>query len=410
MGTRAVVAAGWAVDDLEARIFAETFHRSLLGGESFGTAVKQARRQIYGNQGRGTTWGAYQCYGEPDWRLDGPAAAAPPRTPGPFAAAAEVMQALDAIRGSARTGAERDIEALRARLREVAARAAGAPKSRTVDYTGNAEVAAALGDVFAELGELDAALDWYDRAVTAEIGSPPVRAIEQRADLRARLALRRGAGAAGAARTEVTRSLRDLRRLMTLAGPTAERHALVGGCHKRLAQLSAGDPRSKALHDMAKAYAAAEQQASGLPSGHLSPQHRLMQAAALVVLALPAGDRAGLDKVRALVAPVAEEAEQRYAESAEFWDGIAIADAAVLRGIAAGAEGVERIRAAKEAYLRPWRRNGSSLMLASVIDQLEFLAQMLRDAKGVPAATAQALEALRSELAEAMAMARGIGG
>ena len=47
MGVRGVVAAGWAVDDVAASRFAETFYDGMLGGASFGRAVMDARRLIY---------------------------------------------------------------------------------------------------------------------------------------------------------------------------------------------------------------------------------------------------------------------------------------------------------------------------------------------------------------------------
>ena len=66
LGVRAVVAAGWAVEDEDAASFAGTLYRSLLDdGETFGEAVTAARRAAT----RTNTWAAYQCYGDPGFRL-----------------------------------------------------------------------------------------------------------------------------------------------------------------------------------------------------------------------------------------------------------------------------------------------------------------------------------------------------
>ncbi len=72
MGSRAVVAAGWQVDDETGLAFAQALYRGLLTeNRSFGEAVLEARRLAH-RQGRGgNTWGAYQCYGDPHWRLGG---------------------------------------------------------------------------------------------------------------------------------------------------------------------------------------------------------------------------------------------------------------------------------------------------------------------------------------------------
>lgn len=70
MGARAVIAAGWQVDDAAALLFAEAFYERLLNGVPFGEAVKGARAEIYTKHGQtNNTWGAYQCYGDPTWTL-----------------------------------------------------------------------------------------------------------------------------------------------------------------------------------------------------------------------------------------------------------------------------------------------------------------------------------------------------
>ena len=66
IGVRAVVAAGWAVDDHDAEAFAAKFYGKLLDeGVTFGEAVTAARRVATHTN----TWAAYQCYGDPGFRL-----------------------------------------------------------------------------------------------------------------------------------------------------------------------------------------------------------------------------------------------------------------------------------------------------------------------------------------------------
>ena len=78
MGVKAVVAAGWAVNDAAGLVFARSFYQSMLGGGlKFGEAVKRARQDTYA-LGRNNTWGAYQCYGNPDFALTPQAGAAEP--------------------------------------------------------------------------------------------------------------------------------------------------------------------------------------------------------------------------------------------------------------------------------------------------------------------------------------------
>jgi CHAT domain-containing protein len=70
MGVKAVIAAGWAVADDAASEFAIKFYSEMLSGEAFGEAVKKARGVIYDKfSGSNNTWGAYQCYGDPYYKL-----------------------------------------------------------------------------------------------------------------------------------------------------------------------------------------------------------------------------------------------------------------------------------------------------------------------------------------------------
>ncbi|REG88612.1 CHAT domain-containing protein [Algoriphagus antarcticus] len=69
-GARAVIVAGWAVDDAAALEFSRQFYENMFDGLGFGEAVKRARKEIYKEYGRRTnTWGAFQCYGDPFYKL-----------------------------------------------------------------------------------------------------------------------------------------------------------------------------------------------------------------------------------------------------------------------------------------------------------------------------------------------------
>ncbi|GAA2741033.1 hypothetical protein GCM10009868_05530 [Terrabacter aerolatus] len=69
IGVRAVVACGWAVDDGAAATFATTLYDRMLSGLTFGEALSAARWQTWNDYPAVNTWGAYQCYGDPDYRL-----------------------------------------------------------------------------------------------------------------------------------------------------------------------------------------------------------------------------------------------------------------------------------------------------------------------------------------------------
>ena len=68
-GVRCVIAAGWAVNDQAALEFAKVFYEKLFDGYTFGEAVKCARVAVYDHHRGSNTWGAYQCYGDPFYRI-----------------------------------------------------------------------------------------------------------------------------------------------------------------------------------------------------------------------------------------------------------------------------------------------------------------------------------------------------
>ncbi|HFC00910.1 MAG TPA: CHAT domain-containing protein [Phaeodactylibacter sp.] len=68
-GVKAVIVAGWAVNDAAAKRFAKVFYEKMLDGEMFSEAVKAARSVCFNDFPNTNTWGAYQCYGDPFYQL-----------------------------------------------------------------------------------------------------------------------------------------------------------------------------------------------------------------------------------------------------------------------------------------------------------------------------------------------------
>ena len=297
LGVRCVIAAGWAVDDEGARLFAEEFYGSLLRGDRFIDAVGNARRETYLLDSHQNTWAAYQCYGDPDWVFRPSPADANRAT---FAWADEFSGIASAV--SLALELERIIVASRfqgadpvtqlERLHQLESRYASAWGSR-------GDVAALFGEAFTEAGDVEAGLRWFERAVAAPDGRAPMKAAEQLANVRGRLAwelvdraarhrdeMREGEGGktlsrkaradARRARLEAQRALDDamaradglidaalaLLETLTAIEPTLERASRVGSVHKRRALVNVVAGRQqhvdRALELMAKSYADAQ--------------------------------------------------------------------------------------------------------------------------------------------------------
>jgi hypothetical protein len=246
MGVRAVIAAGWAVDDAAAKTFALALYGRLLRGELYGDAIVQARKETYLTHGETNTWGAYQCYGDPSFRLS--IVASHPRE-NVFVSDRELSIWLDSLAAQARQ-LEVGEEALLAQLEKQEAQT-------PVPWWDSADLCARAAQAFAELSRFDRAVYYYERVLRAERATAPIRALEQLVNCKVRWAgtLVRPDGPNEEKATPLLDDAeRILRRLLDL-GPTSERWSLLGGLMKRRA-MAARDPkeRRKALERMSDAY------------------------------------------------------------------------------------------------------------------------------------------------------------
>ncbi len=258
MGVRAVIAAGWAVDDRAGQAFAATFYRNMLAGETFGEAVRIAREDVWLRFPDVNTWGAYQCYGDPDFRFHRDTAA-PRHNQTPFATAHELVSELDNLAADLRAGATDDAEG------KIERRLGRIPANQKNAWLARAEVQGALGLAWGEARRWPEAIACLEAALTADKGDCSMKALEQYANFRVRYAadLWQKAGRQSARNREKTRqeqieriesAILDLDTLCRRA-PTTERLNLLGSAYKRLALIEDEGPRrTEALVNMAEHY------------------------------------------------------------------------------------------------------------------------------------------------------------
>ncbi len=238
IGVRCVVAAGWAVEDGPAEIFATTFYDQLLGGGRFIEAVAAARTAAWRASSSGNTWAAYQCYGDPGWtwQRDGGDSQRVTASPGDeFAAvssAPALTLALETISIRLRFGGDESkrgspLQAQRDKIRFL--------ESTFAPLWGSmGAVAEAFGLAFADARDLDKAIEWYRVAVAAADGSASFKAAEQLGNQLAR----RGEADTDLARGrhDVEEAIAHLQRLVDMQA-TAERESLLGSAYKRLVMI-----------------------------------------------------------------------------------------------------------------------------------------------------------------------------
>lgn len=248
IGVRAVVVAGWAVEDAPASLFAETFYEKLLGDNlSFGDAVFQARRATWERYPNSITWGAYQAYGDPGWRVDPKTDTPSQRRRGFHGVAPEEL--LDRLETEQQV-IQRSGEVMsRVEARRLADKVAQWQASIPPEWKRRPDLLVAIANVYADLGPgyFEEARSLYLRAIAVadRNGRVPIRAIEQIANVEARLGEERGDA------TLVASGIRRLEGLVRLTGGTVfddaseaqplstERASLLGSAWKRKAGVHA---------------------------------------------------------------------------------------------------------------------------------------------------------------------------
>ncbi|MGB0128203.1 MAG: CHAT domain-containing protein, partial [Rhodocyclaceae bacterium] len=337
MGVRAVVAAGWAVDDRAGQHFAEVFYRGFIEeGKPFGKAIHEARRDTHGAFGSTNTWGAFQAYGDPGFLID------PTRAreggggeAGKFAAPPELLDQLDQLRERLkRPGGRKSETTLRALQREIGALLARGPKS----WAARGDVQYAIGRVYADIGDEGFALacDYYLKAVEREndAGRVPIKAIEQLANMETRGATPPGDASA------VERALDRLHRLVQAVASvpnddsswTPERCALVGSACKRLAAkmaekvAAAPEERQRLVRNALEKARDAYRGGVGKPkTPEFNPYCALNQLMLDALLGDPCDNR--------LMQEVLDAARSSYRQTHDYWSAMMPADVRLTEAI-----------------------------------------------------------------------------
>ena len=407
MGVRAVIAAGWAVDDAAASTFAREFYTSLLDGRPFGEAVLSARTAAFNQHRAVDTWGAYQCYGDPDWRLRGEdqQPAKSPARQHEFIAPVEAVVALENIANRAKMTEPDKVEALRKDLRELAG-------VLTPEWLSCAPLRCALGHAYGELALFPEAIAHYRRAVGAERGTASLSAIEQLVNLQCRHAVElhngeevrptRGRPRRSADPEKLIRqAVAHLRRLRVLAnavggetrapdhlppGDSVERLCLLGSSYKRLAMVTAGNKRKRALRQMADAYRQAHDRAAQEKPKPYALLNFITADYVLQTLFPPPKRRAvrrrkeGEDNKK-LIALVDGFVKEKLTPDVDFWDAVVSADYQLTRHVIEDTL-TERKGIVVNSYREAKKRGGSPREFRSVLEHLDFLIAMWRgDAK-----------------------------
>ena len=379
-GARCVIAAGWAVDDGAALRFAEVFYQRMLGDNaSFGRAVLDARRAVYRDFPGSNTWGAYQCYGDPNFRLSDRGGDRPCREQAfDFTIPREATLYLRELRQRAHSAASERLDELREELRRLL-------RQLPPEWYEESALLAAAAAAWGELADYDEAIRYFRMALAAEHQELDLRALEQYANM-----LVRRVGAQWEARGElgdddrhqIEEAITLLQNLLALA-PTSERHALLGSAWKRRA-LTAPNLRQQreAIGEIARQYEQAHRlsfERHGEPDSY--PLLNWLQGVVVARwhgIGVPTPDFAfWLDRIDTVLA-------QRCRRAPDFWCEVDRINSRLTRYLAEDLEDGDGSRLEAELdglsddFARACRRHGSTRQHRSSIETLRFLLAMTK--------------------------------
>lgn len=259
IGVKAVIAAGWAVNDDAALLFAEVFYDRMFNGSHFGDAVKDARDAVYKEHPENNTWGAYQCYGDPYFKLKDISSGSGKWDPH-YIVPEEVEIHLDNLLNDIEMGVKEyygyldELEIIR--------------KAAKRDFPeGTAEIVEKQARIYSELGMYKEAVDSYLELQGMEKANFSFASMEKFCNTRAKMHVKQiyltgkpigDERTTAASKKELqnnmslaynkTLQIVDDLHSLALAGETAERLSLIGSTYKRLAMLASTDDPTERLN------------------------------------------------------------------------------------------------------------------------------------------------------------------
>lgn len=222
-GVRAVVVAGWPINDNAAKVFSSVFYENMLQGENFGTAVLRAREKCYRDYPHHNTWGAYQCYGDPFYQLkNNPRKTALVR---PYILEKEALIDLEILANKADSSLSRE-ENVGTQLQRVSNRI------KQSKFKNSLTLLEKEASVYAQANLLAKAIERYEKLFRLEKANYSVKSLENYCNIKMKYFLQEELYDDQQIK-EVLQKLQSL----VIFGENSERLALVGSFYKRHSML-----------------------------------------------------------------------------------------------------------------------------------------------------------------------------
>jgi CHAT domain-containing protein/pimeloyl-ACP methyl ester carboxylesterase len=379
IGVKAVVVAGWAVNDTAALEFAERFYQYMFEGYDFGESVKKARRTIFDNYGlKNNTWGAYQCYGDPFYKLSTDSRKAKEYYEFVIPEEAEI-ELGNLYNKLERGGYDTDDVLQKMDAIDKALIQAGIKSGRIT------ELQALL---YSSLNMYEKAVEKFQTLWQEERASFSFSATEKYCNTRVKLYVKQ-VRESGKSRPEVVEKaigslnevIADMEGLIRF-GATVERINIVASAYKRLAQISEGAAKREAYTCSASYYHRAYKTAGNSAKFYPLTNWLLIENALVLEGSHKWGDK-GLPKKGDLQKELDDELtniRQKETDEKEYWDWIAEATVLLCKHLLGETRDTKRkitYDDILEQYAFAWRMVGTSGQHQAEIEQFEFLEDAL---------------------------------
>jgi tetratricopeptide (TPR) repeat protein len=375
IGVKAVIVAGWAIDDTAAVDFCEKFYECFLSGVPFGEASKSARKLIFErHKGRTNTWGAYQCYGDPFYKLDGISSRSGASSK--FYLQEEIELELFNMAFSLESKSLKNEDAIKKlTLLEEAIKQSNFSGEKITEY---------LADVYSKLGNYQRAIGHYEELTKLEKAGFSFRALEQYCNVTCKYWVEefaRDPKKQKEAVTEIQKAIAKLESLLSL-GVTSERYSLLGSAYKReLMLLNDQKQFILTLQNSSKAYFDAAK-ISGSKSAY--PINNAVQLARVFEL-VSGQDFQFEGSTRPKYAKIIDDLEKliqsKAKEKKDYWDLVTDTNILLSRILIEKKTTKKAWDELTTSYMEVWKNAGSASDKKAELEHLEILVQGLLLAK-----------------------------
>lgn len=387
MGVKAVVSAGWAIDDEAGSVFAVSFYKNMLRGMTFGDAVKSAREENWNNYKTLNTWGAYQCYGDPDYRLINKGTDLSPTiqkktyyAPAELLIDLENTIALIQVQFNDKRKTEAELSDLK---QKIDCKLTEIPKYKQEDWLAREDVRIAFGFAYGEVRAWDEAIQYLESALQADVTEHSIKVMEQLTNFRVRLANQRWNQSDTASnekeiqskcRSDIEKAINALEPLCGFF-PTSERFSIMGSAYKRLARMQTNKRSLQStLEKMAYYYRKAYERGG---STHYYPFTNMVTADWLIENLKKPIDK-DFDELISDCDRIIAITQEKNDSSPDFWNSVALADCVLVKLMLQGELSQASTNEVIALYQRAVQRGASPREIGSIKENFQFLMDLTK--------------------------------